>query len=112
MGAKHASQLCYRARVSGNKEAEVTWSPLRNVLRRFRRNPDAQRVEFQVRFQQHLRRLAQFHAVAETFPDASIVVEYDPPLREWWVRCEENLRALAGLCAGGAEFPAQAADAP
>jgi Ser/Thr protein kinase RdoA (MazF antagonist) len=122
------------------------------VLRRFRRNPDARRVEFQVRFQQHLwgsgfptaevvetragtfcvltddglpwalvthvegreydfgrighvaeaaQRLAQFHAIAETFPGASIVVEYDPPIREWWVRCEENLRALAELYAGG-----------
>jgi Ser/Thr protein kinase RdoA (MazF antagonist) len=120
----------------------------RYMLRRCRRNPDARRVEFRVRFQQHLRRrglptaevvetragtlcvladdgfpwvlfthvegraydfgrieqvaeaarrLAQLHAVAETFPGASIVVEYDPPLREWWVRCEETLRALAEL---------------
>jgi homoserine kinase type II len=125
----------------------------RYVLRRFRRNPDARRVAFQVRFQQHLvcrgfptaevvetragpgciladdgfpwvlfthvegrdydfgrlgqvaeaaRRLAQFHAVAETFPGARVVVEHAPPLREWWVRCAENLRALAELFAGSA----------
>jgi Ser/Thr protein kinase RdoA (MazF antagonist) len=114
----------------------------RYVLRRYRRNPDAMRVEFQVRFQQHLRRrgfptaevvepragtccvltddglpwvlsthvagreydfgrigqvveaarrLAQFHAVAETFPGAHVAVEHAPPLRAWWVRCDENL---------------------
>jgi Ser/Thr protein kinase RdoA (MazF antagonist) len=125
----------------------------RDVLRRFRRNPDARTVEFQVRFQQHLRRggfptaevvearsgtfcvladegflwvlfthvegreydfgrlgqvaeaarrLAQFHAVAETFPGAHVVIDYDPPRREWWVRCAENLRALAELYAGAA----------
>jgi Ser/Thr protein kinase RdoA (MazF antagonist) len=48
------------------------------------------------------RRLAQFHTVAETFPGASVVVAYDPPIREWWVRCDENLRALAELYAGSA----------
>jgi Ser/Thr protein kinase RdoA (MazF antagonist) len=125
----------------------------RYVLRRFRRNPDARRVEFQVRFQQHLlrrgfptvevvetragtlcvladdgfpwvlfthvegreydfghigqvaeaaQRLAQFQAVAETFPGAHVAVEYAPPLREWWVRCDENLRELAELLAGSA----------
>jgi homoserine kinase type II len=125
----------------------------RYVLRRFRRNSDARRVEFQARFQQHLmcsgfptpelvetrsgmlyvftedgfpwvlfthvkgteydfgrigqvaeaaRRLAQFHAVAETFPGARVVVEHAPPLREWWVRYDENLRALAELLAGSA----------
>jgi Ser/Thr protein kinase RdoA (MazF antagonist) len=123
------------------------------VLRRFRRNPDARRVEFQVRSQQHLlrrgfptaevvetragtlcvltdegfpwvlpihvegreydfgrigqvaeaaRRLAQFHAVAETFPGAHVAVEHAAPLREWWASCDENLRALAELFAGSA----------
>jgi Ser/Thr protein kinase RdoA (MazF antagonist) len=123
------------------------------VLRRFRRNPDARSVEFQARFQQHLRRrhfptaevmetragtccvladdgfpwvlfthvegreydfgrlgqvaeaarrLAQFHAVAETFPGAQVAVEHALPLRAWWVRCDENLQALAELFAGGA----------
>jgi Ser/Thr protein kinase RdoA (MazF antagonist) len=149
------------ARVLGLLEASnrndnilvVDTTGARYVLRRFRRNPDARRVEFQVRFQQHLlrsgfptaevvetrsgtccvladegfpwvlfthvegseynfgrigqvaeaaRRLAQFHAVAETFPGASVVVAYDPPLREWWVSCDENLRALAELYAGSA----------
>ena len=122
-------------------------------LRRFRRNPDARRVEFQARFQQHLRRrgfptaeavepragtccvladdglpwvlftyvegreydfgrlgqvaeaarrLAQFHAVAETFPGAPVAVEHAPPLRAWWVRCDANLRELAELFARGA----------
>jgi len=125
----------------------------RYVLRRFRRNPHARRVEFQVRFQQHLlrsgfptaevvetrsgtfwvlgndgfpwvlftyiegreydfgrightveaaRRLAQFHAVAEMFPGPRVVLEYAPPIREWWVNCDENLRALAELDAEGA----------
>jgi Ser/Thr protein kinase RdoA (MazF antagonist) len=126
---------------------------VRYVLRRFRRNPDPRRVEFQVRFQQHLlrrgfptaevvethagtccvladdgfpwvlvthvegreydfgrigqvaeaaRRLAQFQAVAETFPGAQVAVEHAPPLRAWWVRCDENLRELAKLFAGSA----------
>jgi Ser/Thr protein kinase RdoA (MazF antagonist) len=123
----------------------------RDVLRRYRRNPDARRVEFQVRFQQHLRRhgfptaevvepragtccvltddglpwvlfthvesreydfggirqvaeaarhLAQFHAVAETFPGDAVGLDYDPPIRDWWVRAEENLQALEELFAG------------
>lgn len=125
----------------------------RYVLRRFRRNPGTRRVEFQVRFQQHLlrsgfptaevvetrsgtcwvladdgfpwvlfthvqgreydfgrieqvaeaaRRLAQFHAVAETFSGAHVAVEHAPPLREWWASCDENLRALAELLVGSA----------
>jgi Ser/Thr protein kinase RdoA (MazF antagonist) len=123
----------------------------RYVLRRFRRNPDVRRAEFQADFQQHLRRsgfptaevvetragtlfvladdglpwvlfthvegrdydfgrigqvaeaarrLAQFHTVAETFPGAHVAVEHAPPLREWWVRCDENLQEPAELFAG------------
>lgn len=48
------------------------------------------------------RRLAQFHAVAETFPGGDVVVEYGPPIREWWTRCEENLKELEDMYAGEA----------
>lgn len=48
------------------------------------------------------RRPAQFHAVAETFPGTPVAVEHAPPLRQWWVRCDENLQELAELFAGGA----------
>jgi Ser/Thr protein kinase RdoA (MazF antagonist) len=40
------------------------------------------------------RRLAQFHAVAETFPGDDVTVPYAPTIREWWTRCDENLREL------------------
>lgn len=45
-------------------------------------------------------RLAQFHTVAETFPGADVVLDYGPPVREWWAGCEENLRALEEMYAG------------
>jgi Ser/Thr protein kinase RdoA (MazF antagonist) len=46
------------------------------------------------------RRLAQFHAIAETFPGDAVVLDYAPPIRDWWVRAEENLQALEDLFAG------------
>jgi Ser/Thr protein kinase RdoA (MazF antagonist) len=48
------------------------------------------------------RRLAQFHALAETFPAECVALEYDPPIRDWWTGCEENLQALEDLYAGRA----------
>lgn len=123
----------------------------RFVLRRNRQHAAVERVEFQLRFQEHLlrggfptaeliqpragglvaldddgvpwslfayvegehydfanmaqvaeaaRRLAQFHAVAETFPGDDVVLDYGPPVREWWSRCHENLQALEEMYAG------------
>jgi Ser/Thr protein kinase RdoA (MazF antagonist) len=46
------------------------------------------------------RRLAQFHAMAETFPDDAVVLDYDPPIRDWWVSVEENLQTLEEMFAG------------
>src|SRR5262249_16844150 len=46
------------------------------------------------------RRLAQFHAIAETFPGEASVLDYDPPIRHWGLSAAENLRALEGMYAG------------
>jgi len=123
----------------------------RYVLRRNLQHAHVPRIEFQVRFQQHLRqhgfptaevvetrfgdlfalddegvpwvlctyiegreydfgrreqvleaarRLAQLHAIAETFPGDAVVLDYDPPIRDWWVSAEENLQALKEMFAG------------
>ena len=123
----------------------------RYVLRRNRQHGAVERVEFQLRFQEHLlrggfptaeviqprarglvvldddgvpwslftyiegehydfanmgqvaeagRRLAQFHTVAETFPGDDVVLDYGPPVRVWWVRCEENLQELKEMYSG------------
>jgi hypothetical protein len=45
-------------------------------------------------------RLAQFHIIAETFPDEAVALDYQPPIRDWWVSAEENLQALEGMFAG------------
>jgi len=45
-------------------------------------------------------RLAQFHVIAETFPGTAVVLDYDPPIRDWWVSAEENLQALEEMFAG------------
>lgn len=122
----------------------------RYVLRRNRQHAGVERVEFQLRFQEHLRRdglptaqliqpragglvvldddgvpwslftyiegehydfanmgqvaeaarrLAQFHTVAETFSGDDVVLDYGPPVREWWARCEDNLQALEEMYA-------------
>jgi Ser/Thr protein kinase RdoA (MazF antagonist) len=123
----------------------------RYVLRRNLQHAHVQRIAFQVRFQQHLRRhgfptaevvetrsgdlfalddegvpwvlctyvegheydfdrraqvreaarrLAQFHVIAETFPGEMVVLDYQPPIRDWWVNAEENLQALDEMFAG------------
>lgn len=46
------------------------------------------------------RRLAQFHAIAETFPGEAVVLDYQPPIRNWWVSAEENLQTLEVMFAG------------
>lgn len=46
------------------------------------------------------RRLAAFHAMAERFPGAEVVADFDPPIREWWRSWEPNLAALRGQLAG------------
>jgi Ser/Thr protein kinase RdoA (MazF antagonist) len=46
------------------------------------------------------RRLAQFHAIAETFPGEAVMLEYQPPIRDWWMSAEENLQALEEMFAG------------
>jgi Ser/Thr protein kinase RdoA (MazF antagonist) len=46
------------------------------------------------------RRLAQFHMMAETFPGEAVVLDYQPPIRDWWVRAAENLQALEAMFAG------------
>ena len=46
------------------------------------------------------RRLAQFHAVAETFPGEAVVLEYQPPIRDWWVNARRNLDVLEKMFAG------------
>jgi Ser/Thr protein kinase RdoA (MazF antagonist) len=50
--------------------------------------------------QEAARRLAQFHAVAETFPDRPVPLEYQPLIREWWKDACDNLRELEGMFAG------------
>jgi Ser/Thr protein kinase RdoA (MazF antagonist) len=123
----------------------------RYVLRRNLQHAHVPRIEFQVRFQQHLRhhgfptaevvetrsgdlfaldddgvpwvlcpyvegreydfgrreqvleaarRLAQFHMIAETFPGEAVVLEYQPPIRDWWVSAEENLQVLEEMFTG------------
>ena len=123
----------------------------RYVLRRNLQHTNSDRIEFQVRFQQHLlehgfptaevvetrsgdlivldedgvpwvlstyvegleydfgslgqvleaaRRLAQFHAIAETFPGEAVALEYQPPIRDWWLNAEKNIDALEDMFAG------------
>jgi Ser/Thr protein kinase RdoA (MazF antagonist) len=45
-------------------------------------------------------RLAQFHAIAETFPGEAVLLDYQPPIRDWWVSAEDNLQALEVMFAG------------
>ena len=46
------------------------------------------------------RRLAQFHAIAEAFPGEAIALEYQPPIRDWWLNAEKNLDVLEKIFAG------------